>query len=35
MTPDEYLGAILKLCQERRGVQTDLSYVGSRGHGAI
>ncbi|WP_319533220.1 translation elongation factor 4 [uncultured Cohaesibacter sp.] len=30
MTPDEYLGAILKLCQERRGVQTDLSYVGSR-----
>jgi len=30
MTPDEYLGAILKLCQERRGVQVDLSYVGSR-----
>ncbi|WP_119305946.1 translation elongation factor 4 [Cohaesibacter haloalkalitolerans] len=30
MTPDEYLGAILKLCQDRRGVQTDLSYVGSR-----
>ena len=30
MTPDEYLGAILKLCQERRGIQTDLSYVGSR-----
>ena len=29
-TPDEYLGAILKLCQDRRGVQTDLSYVGGR-----
>ena len=30
LTPDEYLGAILKLCQDRRGVQTDLSYVGKR-----
>lgn len=30
MTPDEYLGAILKLCQDRRGLQIDLSYVGSR-----
>jgi len=30
LTPDEYLGAILKLCQERRGIQTDLSYVGAR-----
>jgi GTP-binding protein LepA len=30
MTPDEYLGAILKLCQDRRGLQMDLSYVGSR-----
>ncbi|MFN3765006.1 MAG: translation elongation factor 4 [Aliihoeflea sp.] len=30
LTPDDYLGAILKLCQERRGVQIDLSYVGKR-----
>ncbi|MBI3437881.1 MAG: elongation factor 4 [Proteobacteria bacterium] len=30
LTPDEYLGSILKLCQDRRGVQKDLSYVGSR-----
>ena len=30
LTPDEYLGAILKLCQERRGNQLDLSYVGTR-----
>ncbi len=30
LTPDEYLGAILKLCQERRGIQTNLSYVGAR-----
>jgi GTP-binding protein LepA len=30
LTPDDYLGGILKLCQERRGVQVDLSYVGSR-----
>ncbi len=29
-TPDEYLGGILKLCQDRRGVQKDLSYSGSR-----
>ena len=29
-TPDEYLGAILKLCQDRRGVQTGLTYVGGR-----
>ena len=26
--PDEYLGAILKLCQDRRGIQKDLTYVG-------
>jgi GTP-binding protein LepA len=29
-TPDEYLGAIIKLCQDRRGQQRELSYVGSR-----
>ena len=30
MTPDEYLGSILTLCQERRGTQMELTYVGSR-----
>ena len=30
LTPDEYLGSILKLCQDRRGVQTELTYVGKR-----
>ena len=30
LTPDDYLGGILKLCQDRRGVQVDLSYVGKR-----
>ena len=30
LTPDDYLGAILKLCQDRRGLQVDLSYVGKR-----
>ena len=29
-TPDEYLGSILKLCQDRRGIQTDLTYVCGR-----
>src|SRR5207342_3582609 len=27
-SPDEYLGAILKLCQDRRGIQKNLTYVG-------
>ena len=30
MVPDEYLGDILKLCQDRRGIQMDLSYAGNR-----
>ena len=29
-TPDEYLGGILKLCQDRRGIQREMSYVGAR-----
>ena len=28
--PDDYLGAILKLCQDRRGIQKNLTYVGGR-----
>jgi GTP-binding protein LepA len=30
--PDSYLGAVLKLCQDRRGIQKDLTYVGSGSH---
>jgi len=30
ITPDQYLGAIIKVCQDKRGVQTDLSYSGNR-----
>ena len=30
LVPDEYLGDVLKLCQDRRGIQLDLSYAGSR-----
>lgn len=30
LVPDEYLGGLLQLCQERRGVQVDLTYAGSR-----
>src|SRR3954453_12462813 len=30
LTPDEYLGSVIKLCQDRRGGQRELSYVGAR-----
>ncbi|WP_422005608.1 translation elongation factor 4 [Pyruvatibacter mobilis] len=30
LVPDEYLGAVLKLCEDRRGIQQDLTYVGGR-----
>src|SRR5690606_5548026 len=30
MVPDEYLGHVLKLCEDKRGVQTDLTYAGNR-----
>jgi len=30
MVPDDYLGAVLQLCNERRGEQVDLTYVGNR-----
>jgi GTP-binding protein LepA len=30
LVPDEYLGDVLKLCQDRRGVQLNLTYAGSR-----
>ena len=30
LTPDDYLGGVIKLCQDRRGSQVELSYVGSR-----
>ena len=30
ITPDEYLGSVIKLCQDRRGSQRELSYVGAR-----
>ena len=30
LVPDEFLGGVLKLCEDRRGVQQDLTYAGSR-----
>ena len=30
LVPDEYLGDVLKLCQDRRGIQLNLTYAGSR-----
>jgi GTP-binding protein LepA len=30
ITPDQYLGAIIKVCQDKRGVQTNLNYSGNR-----
>lgn len=30
MTPDEYLGSVLDLCTQKRGIQKELSYVGDR-----
>ena len=30
MVPDEYLGSVLKLCQDRRGEQIELTYAGAR-----
>mgnify|MGYP005708209879 FL=1 len=30
ITPDQYLGSIIKLCQNKRGIQTNLSYSGNR-----
>ncbi len=30
LVPDEYLGAVLKLCNDRRGIQEELTYAGSR-----
>jgi GTP-binding protein LepA len=30
LVPDSYLGAVLQLCTERRGIQVDLTYVGNR-----
>ena len=30
LCPDDYLGAVLKLCEEKRGIQTNLTYAGAR-----
>jgi GTP-binding protein LepA len=30
LVPDDHLGAVLKLCEDKRGIQTDLTYAGTR-----
>ena len=35
LVPDEHLGAVLKLCQDRRGRQKDLTYAGNRAHARL
>ena len=30
ITPDQYLGSIIKMCQDKRGIQTNLTYSGNR-----
>ncbi len=30
ITPDQYLGSVIKICQDKRGIQTNLTYSGSR-----
>ena len=30
LVPDDHLGAVLKLCEDKRGIQSDLTYAGSR-----
>ncbi len=30
ITPDEYLGSIIKLCEDKRGIQKDMNYSGNR-----
>jgi GTP-binding protein LepA len=35
LVPDEYLGGVLKLCEDRRGVQKELTYVGQPRHAGL
>ena len=35
LVPDEYLGDVLKLCQDRRGIQLDLTYAGTPRDGGL
>ena len=30
ITPDQYLGSVIKICQDKRGIQTNLTYSGNR-----